>query len=128
MNSVKTSTALKFTYWITTIIIAIAFFITGIGNLIPFEHIAHDMAHLGYPSYFLKILGTWKIIAAVTIVLPRIRRIKEWAYAGMMLDLTGAALSRYFMNDGLPLIIVPLTIAGLVIISWSLRQKDASLG
>jgi uncharacterized membrane protein YphA (DoxX/SURF4 family) len=114
---------LKFTYWITTIISAIAFFITGIGNLVPFEHIAHDMAYLGYPYYFLKILGTWKIIAAVTIILPGIRRIKEWAYAGMMLDLTGAALSRYFMSDSLQLIIVPLTIAVLVIISWSFRQK-----
>ena len=53
----------KIIYWATTLIISIAFFVTGVGNLIPFEHMAQDMLYLGYPPYFLKILGTWKILA-----------------------------------------------------------------
>lgn len=120
--------ALKITYWVTTIIIAIAFFASGVGNLVPLEHIAQDMLHLGYPPYFLTILGMWKILAAIAVVFPGVPRLKEWAYAGMMFDLTGAAFSRYSLGDGWQMVIVPLAIAGVVVISWALLPKKASLG
>jgi uncharacterized membrane protein YphA (DoxX/SURF4 family) len=112
----------KVIFWITTTIIAIAFFVTGLGNILPFAHIAQDMAHLGYPTYFLKILGTWKILAAIALFIPNAPRIKEWAYAGMILDLTGAAFSRFAMGDALPLIVLPLGIAILVTINYTLRH------
>lgn len=112
------------TYWATTGLVAVTFFITGIGNLIPITHIAEDMAHLGYPPYFHIILGTWKILGAVTIVFPRTPRIKEWAYAGVMFDLTGAAVSRFASGDGVITIIVPIGIAILVATSWALRPEE----
>lgn len=125
MNSGKiTSRVLHITYWVTTIIMAITFFVTGVGNLVPFKHIAQDMSHLGYPPYFLNILGTWKILAAITIVIPGVSRLKEWAYAGMMFDLTGAAFSRSASGDGVRMVIVPVVIAGLVVISWALRPEE----
>ena len=112
MNSSKNiSKSRKIIFWATTIVIAIAYFVTGVGNILPFAHIAQDMAHLGYPAYFLKIIGAWKILAALVVVIPNIPRIKEWAYAGMILDLTGAAFSRFAMGDALPQIIIPLGIA-----------------
>jgi hypothetical protein len=120
------SKSLKIAYWITTAIVSIVFFVTGIGNLVPFEHIAKDMVHLGYPFYFLKILGTWKILAALTIILPRMSRIKEWAYAGMILDLTGAAFSRFTMGDGFKMVIIPIAIAIIVTVSYVLRMRNAS--
>lgn len=113
----------KIIYRITTVPIIMAFFITGIGNLVPFPHIAHDMAHLGYPAYFLTILGIWKILAALTLLIPGISRAKEWAFAGMILDLTGAAFSRYAVGDNLQTIIIPIAIAILVTISYILRQR-----
>ena len=113
--------SIKIIYWVTTLIISIAFFVTGVGNFIPFEHIAVDMSHLGYPPYFLKILGTWKILSAITIIFVRIPWLKEWAYAGMFFDLTGAAYSRYASGDSGIMIFVPLGIAGLVAISWASR-------
>ena len=112
-------TAKTVTYWITTVIVAIAFFVTGIGNLVPFAHIARDMAHLGYPPYFLIILGSWKILGAVTIVFARIPRLREWAYAGMMFDLTGAAFSRLASGDGVTMIVIPTAMACLVVLSWA---------
>src|SRR6266536_2208856 len=117
------STGKKIIFWVTTTIIAIAYFITGIGNTLPFAHIAQDMAHLGYPAYFLKIIGTWKIIAAIVVVIPNFQRVKEWAYAGMILDLTGAAFSRFAVGDGLQLIIIPIAIAILVTINYILRHS-----
>jgi uncharacterized membrane protein YphA (DoxX/SURF4 family) len=114
---------MKIFYRVTTVLIAAAFLITGIGNLLPFDHIAQDMAHLGYPVYFLKIIGIWKILGALAIVLPKMPRIKEWAYAGMMLDLTGASLSRLAVNDGFLLVFIPLGIAVLVTVNYRLRLR-----
>jgi uncharacterized membrane protein YphA (DoxX/SURF4 family) len=123
-NSNKnTSGALKTIYWVATIIIAISFFVTGVGNLMPFEHIAREMSHLGYPQYFLKILGTWKIFGAVAIIFPGMPRIREWAYAGMVFDLTGAAFSRSAAGDSVIMVIVPIAIVSLVAISWALVPK-----
>jgi uncharacterized membrane protein YphA (DoxX/SURF4 family) len=124
-NSNRTKSR-KIIFWITTTIIAIIFFITGVGNLMPFEHIAKDMSHLGYPPYFLKILGIWKILGALIIAFPVSPRVKEWAYAGMMLDLTGAVFSRFFSGDGVVMLIIPLAISGFVIISWVLQQKETA--
>jgi hypothetical protein len=114
-------------YWITTGFVAIAFLITGIGNLIPIAHIAQDMAHLGYPPYFHTILGTWKILGAIIIVMPRTALVKEWAYAGLMFDLTGAAFSRFALGDGVITIVVPMVIAMVVASSWALRPEERKL-
>src|SRR5712664_3992433 len=99
MNSSSRTRAKRIMYWTTTVVIATAFFVTGVGNLIHVAHIAQDMARLGYPSYFLNILGTWKVLGAIAIVLPGVPRVKEWAYAGMAFDLSGAAVSRAASGD-----------------------------
>jgi len=119
----------KVLYWIITGCIATAFFITGIGNLIPMEHIARDMSHLGYPSYFRIILGTWKVLAAIAIVSPGTFMLKEWAYAGMIFDLTGAAFSRAASGDSMITVVIPMLIAMLVIASRTLLpvRKDSVL-
>jgi uncharacterized membrane protein len=114
-------------YWVATILVALAFFVTGIGNLIPIEHIAHDMLILGYPKYFLLILGTWKILGALTLVVPRTRQLKEWAYAGMLFDLTGAALSRLATGTTIVMVVVPALVACLVMISWVYRPESRRL-
>lgn len=61
---------------------------------------------------------------AITIVFPGLSRLKEWAYAGMMFDLTGAAFSRSASGDGVIMVFVPVVIAGLVVTSWALRPKE----
>ena len=114
----------KIIYWITTGIVSVIFLITGVGNLIPIAHIAGDMTHLGYPPYFLTILGTWKILGALCILVSKIPRTKEWAYAGMLFDLTGAAFSRFASGDGARMIAIPIVIACLVAISWALRPEE----
>jgi uncharacterized membrane protein YphA (DoxX/SURF4 family) len=119
--------ARKIFYWTATGSVALVFFATGVGNLIPIDHIARDLAHLGYPPYFHIILGVWKILGAVVIILPRMLRLREWAYAGMIFDLTGAAFSRLASGDGVVTVIVPLLIACLVITSRLLRSQDIAV-
>lgn len=121
-NSIQTR---KIVYWLTTAVVASAFLITGVGNLIPVDHIAQDMAHLGYPTYFLTLLGSWKILGALAIVFPGVSRLKEWAYAGMIFDVSGAAFSRAASGDPAIMIFIPLAIAVLVMTSWALRPVRA---
>ncbi|HEY2201110.1 MAG TPA: DoxX family protein [Solirubrobacteraceae bacterium] len=115
-------------YWVVTVLAAIAFAVPGILNLVGAPHVVRDMAHLGYPRYFLAILGGWKLLGAVTILLPRLARLKEWAYAGMLFDLTGAAASRALSGDGIGTVAVPLAIGGIVFVSWGLRPAGRRLG
>jgi uncharacterized membrane protein YphA (DoxX/SURF4 family) len=125
-RSARASPRLIF-YWIATALAAVAFVMPGLGNLSKAPNIAHDMAHLGYPQYFLTILGTWKVLGAIVIVSPRLPRLKEWAYAGMIFDLTGAATSRAVMRDGAAMVIIPLLIAVVVSTSWVLRPRGRKL-
>ena len=118
-------------YWVATTLVAVAFLVPGVGNLVHTPQIAHDMAHLGYPSYFLTVLGCWKILGAITITIPRLPRLKEWAYAGAFFNMTGAAASHFFANDYGPYawhVIINLVFAGVVIASWALRPQSRTLG
>jgi hypothetical protein len=79
---------------------------------------------LGYPDYFLTILGLWKVLAGLAILAPRLPRLKEWAYAGIAFDLTGAAFSHAAMGDSAAKIIVPLVLLGIAAASWALRPPS----
>jgi uncharacterized membrane protein YphA (DoxX/SURF4 family) len=117
----------KIGYWIATALVVVAFAGSGVGNLIRAPHIAHDMEHLGYPTYFMTVLGTWKVLGAIAVLVPRFPRLKEWAYAGMMFDLTGAMVSRAVSGDGTGGVLPPLVVAGMVIASWLLRPQSRTL-
>ena len=86
---------------------------------------------LGYPMYFFAILGVWKVLGAIAILVPRFPRLKEWAYAGILFDLTGAAASvaavggygAYAFH-----VIAPLIIAGFAVASWALRPQSRVIG
>ena len=108
----------RWIYIITTTLVTLMSFVTGIGNLIPFPHIASDLAHLGYPPYFRFILGAWKVAAAVVLVIPRKPWIKDLAYMGILLDLSGAAASRWAVGDGVIKVILPLVISVWLAVSW----------
>jgi hypothetical protein len=108
-------------YWVATAVAATAFLVPGIGNLVRAPHIASDMAHLGYPAYFMTILGTWKVLGALVITTPGFGTLKEWAYAGMIFDLSGAAISRAVSDDGVASVLIPLALLGIVLASWALR-------
>src|SRR5215471_13749187 len=86
----KHLTPRRIAYAVTTVIAAMAFAGSGIANLLHVTHVAADMGHLGYPAYFMTILGTWKVLGAIVVSVPGLARAKEWAYAGMIFDVTGA--------------------------------------
>jgi hypothetical protein len=104
-------------YWTTTALTAFVFLAGG-------AKVLEGMTHLGYPAYFLVILGVWKLLGGIAVLLPRLARLKEWAYAGMLFDLTGASASHLSVGDPHLKIATPLVILCIVIASWALRPRS----
>ena len=114
------SNAKTIAYWVVTIFGPASFVIGGYLHLTRDPQVMATLAHLGYPAYFATIMGTWKLLGAIAIVVPGIPRVKEWAYAGFFFDLTGAAATRAFAGDGAADIVAPLVFLGLVMASRAL--------
>ena len=55
--------------------------------------------HLGYPPYLLVFLGTAKILGVAAVLTPGVPRLKEWAFAGLTFDVTGALYSHLSVGD-----------------------------
>jgi uncharacterized membrane protein YphA (DoxX/SURF4 family) len=114
-------------YWVTTILGPTSFVIGGIINLMQTEQAVATLHHLGYPAYFASILGAGKLLGAIVITIPRLPRLKEWAYAGFFINLTAAAISRAAVGDSAADIVAPLGFLALVLASWALRPADRKL-
>jgi uncharacterized membrane protein YphA (DoxX/SURF4 family) len=78
---------------------------------------------LGYPSYFLVIIGVWKLFGAASLLVPRFPRLKEWAYAGLVFNYTGAVASHLAVGDGADKWAVPAVFAVILMASWALRPS-----
>jgi hypothetical protein len=118
-------------YWTTTILIA--FFMSGgLTQIWQYYTNPHGVVpELGYPMYFFAIIGVWKVLGAIAILVPRYPRLKEWAYAGIFFDLTGAAASCAAVGGygayGFH-VLAPLIIAGFLVASWALRPPSRTIG
>ncbi|MCD1259248.1 DoxX family protein [Paenibacillus athensensis] len=114
-------------YWVTTILGPTSFVIGGSLFVLHKQEQIDTLAQLGYPEYLLTILGIWKLLAVIAILVPRFPRLKEWAYAGFFFELSGATLSHLLNSDGLALASQPLLFLVLVMASWALRPPSRRL-
>jgi hypothetical protein len=119
--------ARKIAYWVTTIFGPASFVIGGVLFLSHAEQPTSQLALLGYPPYLLDILGPWKILGAIAVVVPGLPLLKEWAYAGFFFELTGAAASHALAGHGVGQVVQPLVFLALVVASWALRPAGRRL-
>jgi hypothetical protein len=110
-------------YWAATGIISAALVAGASTQLARLPTSVERLQSLGYPLYVLTILGTWKLLAVAALLAPRIPRLKEWAYAGIFFDLTGAAASHAFSGD-LAGATAPILLLLLAAASWALRPES----
>lgn len=118
-------------YWTTTAIMGFVMLSGGVGDILRPAALAAGMALLGYPAYFSIILGVWKVLGGITILVPKYPRLKEWAYAGIMFDVTGATASHAFSADyGAAYfhIWVPLLMGVFTLLSWYYRPESRVMG
>jgi hypothetical protein len=126
--------AQKTTYWFTTVVLALGLLGTGIQQLLRVEAegalgppFTWGIVKLGYPVYILTILGIWKILAAITILIPNYPLLKEWAYAGIFFLLTGALFSHVASGHPWTELIAAITLLTLTILSWYFRPAERKL-
>jgi uncharacterized membrane protein YphA (DoxX/SURF4 family) len=117
-------------YWATTTFIALETLAGGVTDLmhgrtmlVSGPPVVDVLTHLGYPVYLLTILGVWKFLGGITLLVPRFPLLKEWAYAGIFFELTGAAASQAARGNWSELT-APLILTALTIASWALRPPN----
>ncbi|MEO8414047.1 MAG: DoxX family protein [Ginsengibacter sp.] len=117
----------KIIYWIATTWLALGMVSTGVVQLFKAKEGQGgvDMiTHLGYPGYLLNILGIWKILGVVAVLIPKFPLLKEWAYAGFFFVMTGAIFSHIAHGDSINKIFPALLLIILIIVSWYYRPAD----
>jgi uncharacterized membrane protein YphA (DoxX/SURF4 family) len=115
-------------YWVTTALVVSELALGGVWDILRAPQVRGLIERLGYPLYFLVILGIWKLLGAVALVIPRFPRLKEWAYAGVFFDLTGAVSSQ--LASGLidaGTMAYPIVMTGVTVASWALRPPSRRL-
>lgn len=116
-------------YWVATGLVVFELVLGGVWDVLRVPQARDLIERLGYPSYFLVILGIWKLLGAVALVIPGFPRLKEWAYAGVIFDLTGAVASLVisgFVDAGS--LAYPIIMTGVAVASWALRPPSRRLG
>lgn len=114
-------------FWVVTVIVAQELLAGSMWALLrnPFDRA--QLTHLGYPDYMLFIIGAWKLGGGVVILLPRLQRLKEWAYAGAIFDFSGGAASHLFLGDGPQTWVYPSLLVVVTLASWALRPDGRRL-
>lgn len=114
-------------YWVATGLLCIGMLGSGIAQILHLPEMNELITHVGYPSYFMTIIGVWKIIGVIVILIPKFKLPKEWAYAGFFFLMTGALLSHLAMGDAGKAIFGPLFQTIFIIISWYFRPVDRKI-
>jgi hypothetical protein len=114
----------KIVYWVVTIWLALGMVSTGLVQVVRVEEEVDTMTRLGYPVYFLTILGIWKILGVVAILVPKFPLVKEWAYAGFFFAMSGATLSRIASGGSIGEIAPSMLLLFLTVTSWYVRPSD----
>jgi uncharacterized membrane protein YphA (DoxX/SURF4 family) len=117
----------KIIYWIATIWLALGMLSTGIVQLLKMEADVDRMAFLGYPLYLLTILGIWKILGVIAVLVPRFPVLKEWAYAGFFFAMSGAVISHLASGSPAGEIFPALLLLVLTVVSWYFRPAGRKI-
>lgn len=114
----------KIIYWVATVWLSLGMTSTGIVQLIKMKEEADMMVHLGYPLYFLTLLGVWKLLGVVAVLMPKYPLLKEWTYAGFFFAMSGAVFSHISSGDSAIENFGPLLLIVLTVVSWYFRPVD----
>lgn len=121
----------KIIYWVATLWLASGMLSTGVLQLVRAKAEGalappgtYGITHLGYPIYFLTILGVWKILGVVAVLIPRFPLLKEWAYAGFFFVMSGAIFSHIAVGDRMIELLPSLLLLILTVVSWYFRSAN----
>jgi hypothetical protein len=114
-------------YWIITGLLSLCIFFGGLAQTLQLKQTIDGFKPLGYPVYFISLIGIWKMLGVIAILIPGFKLLKEWAYAGIFFTMTGAVISHIASNDIKAQIIAPFVLAIFTVLSWYLRPADRKI-
>src|SRR5215470_8749878 len=120
----------KIVYWVATLWLALGMVATGVVQLSKGKagQGGLDMiTHLGYPAYLLTILGVWKILGVIAMLIPKFPLLKEWTYAGFFFLLTGAVFSHIAVGHSMKELFPSMLLLVLTVLSWYFRPPQRKL-
>jgi uncharacterized membrane protein YphA (DoxX/SURF4 family) len=122
-------------YWVATAVVEFELVVGGLTDLVHGRTVLvvgppviEVIKRLGYPVYLLRLLGIWKLLGAIALLVPRFPRLKEWAYAGTFFDMTGAIVSGRVRGGEALDLTWALIVAIFTLVSWALRPPGRILG
>jgi hypothetical protein len=111
-------------YWVSTLWLALGMTSTGIVQLFQMKEEVGFILKMGYPSFFLSILGLSKLLGVVAVLIPKFPLLKEWAYAGFFFTMTGALYSHIASGNSVGEMFPPMLLLVLTIVSWYFRPAE----
>ncbi len=117
----------KIIYWIFTLWMSLGMISTAIVQLLKNKDELANFTNLGYPAYLMTIIGVWKILGVIVVLIPKTPLLKEWAYAGFFFLMSGAVISHLIVGDSAGKTFPPVLLLALVIISWYFRPADRKI-
>lgn len=117
----------KIIYWIFTAWLSLGMLSTALVQLFKAKEEVDNITQLGYPVYFLTIIGTWKILGVITVLIPKFTLVKEWAYAGFFFAMSGAIFSHIATGNPVSKMLPSLLLLVLTVISWYFRPANRKI-
>ncbi len=117
----------KIIYWTSTMLIVLGMLPGGIGQIFHAKWSLDLIRPLGYPEYILTIIGTWKVLGSIVLLIPKLPLIKEWAYAGFFFAMSGALISHLASGESMNKLISPLVLLIFIVLSWYFRPRDRKI-
>jgi hypothetical protein len=114
---------LRLLYWASTGLLAAFMLMASVPDILQVPMAVEVFRHLGYPAYLLPFVGTAKILGVAAVLFPGFGRVKEWAYAGLVFDLTGALHSHLSVGDAASAWSMPILGLVLVTVSYVFYRK-----
>ncbi|MEP7095967.1 MAG: DoxX family protein [Flavobacterium sp.] len=114
----------KIIYWVATLWLALGMLSTAVVQLIKMDEEVKNFSNLGYPLYLMTLLGVWKILGVIAILIPKFPLLKEWAYAGFFFAMSGALFSHLINGDDAKALFGPALLLVLTILSWYYRPAN----
>ncbi|AYZ35736.1 DoxX family protein [Chryseobacterium indologenes] len=117
----------KIIYWIFTLWMALGMVSTAIVQLLKNKDELANFTNLGYPAYLMTIIGVWKLLGVIAILIPKQLLLKEWAYAGFFFVMSGAVISHLIVGDPAGRTFPAVLLLALVLISWYFRPSSRKI-
>lgn len=114
-------------YGVCTALVVVFIGSGGVAYAMRVPDVVQGVVALEFPAHFVVLLGVWKVLGAIAIAVPKFPLLKEWAYAGILFDLTGAASAALATGGAWWHAAAPLSIAALAAVSWALRPEGRRL-